>query len=86
MEGIGVRVKAPTRTRSTKGYTDEEAAIVFAATLAPMSAQLPPDQRAARRWIPWLCCYTGARVGEIAQLRREDLHQEQGVWLLWITP
>lgn len=29
---------------------------------------------------------TGAGVGEIAQLRREDLHQEQGVWLLWITP
>lgn len=25
---------------------------------------------AAKRWVPWLIAYSGARVGEMAQLRR----------------
>lgn len=29
-------------------------------------------------WVPWLLAYTGARPGEISQLRREDLRKVQG--------
>src|SRR5262249_32930626 len=38
-----------------------------------------------RRWVPWLCAYTGARSGEITQLRGVDvlLH---GVPAIKITP
>jgi integrase len=28
---------------------------------------------AARRWVPWLMAYSGARCGEITQLRKEDI-------------
>lgn len=39
--------------------------------------QLARRRKAARRWIPWLCCYSGARVTEIAQLRGSDVQQEE---------
>jgi integrase len=37
-----------------------------------------------RRWIPLVCMFTGARIGEIAQLRLRDITQEQGVWFIHI--
>lgn len=30
--------------------------------------------------------HTGARIGEITQLRQQDIHRKDGVWLVWITP
>ena len=41
---------------------------------------------AAKRWVPWLCAYTGARPGEITQLRGEDVIERDGVHALRITP
>jgi integrase len=40
----------------------------------------------SRRWVPWLLAYTGARPGEICQLRREDLRKVQDRWALRLTP
>lgn len=37
-----------------------------------------------RKWIPLLCMFTGARIGEIAQLRIRDIRQERGVWFVHI--
>jgi integrase len=36
--------------------------------------------------VPWLCAYTGARVGEITQLRKADVIQRGGIDALKITP
>jgi integrase len=36
--------------------------------------------------VPWLCAYTGARVGEIAQLRKADVIKRGGIHALKITP
>ena len=33
---------------------------------------------AARRWVPWICAYTGARVNEITQLTPADFGIEEG--------
>jgi integrase len=41
---------------------------------------------AAKHWAPWLCAYTGARVGEIVQLRKHDVRLANGVWFITITP
>lgn len=85
----GVRVSVPrrTRTRSEKGYTDAEAKTVLLAALDVDCAAEPSFGAFARRWLPWLCAYTGARVGEIAQLRAGDIEQtEEGTWYLTITP
>ncbi|HMJ43617.1 MAG TPA: tyrosine-type recombinase/integrase [Pseudolabrys sp.] len=85
-EGITVKVGKKSRTRSP-GYNDQEAKAVLAAA----SAYKPTDRElaktaAAKRWTPWLAAYTGARIGELVQLRREDVVQEADHWAIRITP
>jgi integrase len=41
---------------------------------------------AAKRWVPFLAAYTGARVGELAQLRKQDATLEGEHWVLLLTP
>lgn len=86
MHGLTVKVKQRALLRSQKGYTDAEAKIVLAATNGSFSNLLPPDQHEARRWIPRLGYYMGARGGELAQLRKQDFRKEDGVWIAHITP
>ncbi len=38
------------------------------------------------RWVSWLLAFTGARIGEIAELRRQDVRQYDGVWILDVVP
>lgn len=38
-----------------------------------------------RYWIPWIGLYTGARLGEIAQLMTADMRQLHGVWIFHVT-
>ncbi len=38
-----------------------------------------------RKWIPLVCMFTGARIGEIAQLRIGDVRREHGVWFIHIA-
>ena len=85
MDGVGVKIPKPNKERS-KGYTEEEAEFVLKLTLKPVVKNLSAEHKAARRWVPWICAYTGARVGEIAQLRKQDIQLKSGVWLFWITP
>ena len=33
-----------------------------------------------RKWIPLMCLFTGARIGEIAQLQLRDIVREHGIW------
>ncbi len=64
-----------------------------------LAARLPYDDDDARRiltaaraetgwlrWGPWLLCFTGARIGELAELRRGDVREEHGVAFLDIRP
>jgi integrase len=37
-------------------------------------------EQGAKRWIPWLLAFTGARLDEICQARRADARQEAGIW------
>ncbi len=47
---------------------------------------LPGDKQADdwRYWIPLTALFTGARIGEIAQLRLSDVCEEHGVWFIHI--
>jgi integrase len=74
------------RLRESKAFTREEIKIILRATLQRPARRTGQPTIAARRWVPWLCAYTGARCGEITQLRREDVINEDGVWCLRITP
>jgi len=44
-----------------------------------------PKTTAAKRWVPWLCAYPGARVMEMVQLRKEDVRKEEHGWVIRIS-
>ena len=69
-----------------KGFTDEEARAILLAALRHEGGKEYPQTTAAKRWVPWLEAYTGARVGELAQLRKQDLRQAGQHWTITITP
>jgi integrase len=75
------------REERSKGFTDEEARDVLQAALAYCTpAREHPKTGAAKRWSSWVCAYTGARIGEVLQVRRSDFSQREGHWLMRITP
>ncbi|MEA1619213.1 tyrosine-type recombinase/integrase [Erythrobacter sp. T5W1-R] len=83
----GVKVRGPKTTQTRgKGLTDAEAETILKAALGPHPKSLPAFTALARRWVPWVCAYTGARVNEITQLRAMDIREEDGVWIIHITP
>jgi integrase len=69
-----------------RDFTKAERKKILSAALVTASGNLSPQRALARRWVPWLCAYTGARVNEITQLRKEDVQQIEGVWAIRITP
>lgn len=89
-----VRQAKPKKQRARDpGYSDKEALAVLKASRA---YEAKPDafgvvrekeqSVAAKRWVPLLCSFAGARVGEMLQLRKEDLREENGRWIIRITP
>ena len=69
-----------------RDLTREEQETILKATLAEPPPRLGTYKAVARRWVPWLCAYTGARVNEITQARKQDVAKVDGVWTLKITP
>lgn len=83
----GLKVLGPKAVKLREPeHSDEEATTILSAALGPQPAGLADHHARARRWVPWLCAYTGARVGEITQLRAMDIQQEGGVWFVHISP
>ncbi|MEY9135039.1 integrase [Bradyrhizobium diazoefficiens] len=76
-EGISLDVKAKQGERK-RSFTDEEAKVVLRAALA--------EQDPVKRWVPWIGAYTGARLSEICQLRREDVLKIEDVWCVKFVP
>lgn len=84
---LGITVRGPKRHKlRDRDFTDAEAVAILKATFAAPGTGLSPEHARARRWIPWLCAYTGARVNELTQLRGEDVRQIDGIWTVRITP
>jgi integrase len=84
---VGITIKlGKRRARRPKGFTDEEAEALLQAADAHQQGQEQPKTFAAKRWVPWLCAYTGARVGEVAQLRKQDVRKAGDHWVIHITP
>lgn len=84
-EGITIKLGKQKLTRS-KGFTDAEAAAILKAATDRKRGQENPKTAAAKRWVPWLLAYSGARVGEMAQLRKQDVRCERDVWIVHVTP
>lgn len=94
-ENVAVAVKQPKPKRQygrERGYTDAEALKVLQAARAyrPKNNKVGRNETAhltaAKRWCPIICAFTGARISEITQLRKEDVREENGRWIIRITP
>ena len=83
--GITIKLGKPQRLRG-KGSTEEEAKALLTAALNVQRGGESAGTFAAKRWVPILAIYTGARVGELAQLRRQDVRQEDGHWIIELRP
>lgn len=91
--GISIAVGRAKPKLREREFTDAEWRVILRASL--VNGSLPtkpgparsPHKAACRRWAPWLCAYTGARPGEVTQLRGEDVQQHPaGFWFLRLTP
>src|SRR5258707_79893 len=85
--GCVVEVPRAKVTRETgRAFTEAEALTILRAALTtPINPKQPFT--AAKRWVPWIAAYTGARAGELTQLRRQDVESRPGVgWVIRITP
>lgn len=89
-----VRQEAPKRKLNREqGFTLDEATAVLktSRTYEPVERENPanreaPQTTAAKRWAPILCAFTGARIAEITQLRKQDTRLEGDLAVLRITP
>jgi integrase len=90
----GVKVKKVKRIQSReKGFRDDEALAILKTCrsyVAPVgtspSTQEAPQTSAAKQWAALLCAFTGARIVEITQLRKQDIRKERSVDVIRITP
>ncbi len=76
------RRRSPGRVRA--GYTDAEALALLKAARAyvpKVGATKSTTERVeltrAKRWVPWIAAFTGARVTELTQLRGRDFRRER---------
>ncbi len=85
--GYAPKVAKPKRERP-QGFTEDEAATILTVSRKALDnlGRMSPDNKLGVRWIPWVCAFTGARVGEVAQLRKEDFREDKGIPYIRITP
>ena len=83
-----IKIKAEKKIQSrSKGFTDQEAEAIFKACLGYV--RKPKEDAAtaaAKRWAPLIACYTGCRISEALQLRKEDVRFEAGQHVFDLNP
>ncbi|WP_156964737.1 DUF6538 domain-containing protein [Methylocapsa aurea] len=83
----GVRVRAPAKPQPrAKDLTEAEAKAILSATLKVVRGRQSAKNVLAKRWCPWLCAYSGARITEMTQLRKDDFEEVGGIWVMHVTP
>jgi hypothetical protein len=76
---VKVRVK-----KKVKGFDGGEAGTILTATRLPFSHLISAEMAAARRWLPWIGAYTGARINELTPLTAADFVERDGFWMIRI--
>lgn len=81
---VKVDVPKRSRNRETKAFRPEEARAILKAALDYTRPRTARDR--ARRWVVWLCAYSGARSGEMTQLRGIDIEERGAFHVMKLTP
>ena len=80
----GIKVPKKRHLRETRAFHTQEASTILTASSAITDTHTAHE--ACKRWVPWLCAYTGARPGEMTQLRGADVIESDDVHAIRITP
>lgn len=72
------------KLREGEWFTHEERTIILSACLQYSKPKSAFER--AKRWAMWLCAYSGARAGEITQLRGVDISQRGPFYVMNLTP
>jgi integrase len=83
-DGVKVDVPKVSALRETKAFKPEEAQVILRAASA--ITNLRDAFPRAKRWVMWLCAYSGARSGEITQMRGVDVTQRGDFYVMRLTP
>jgi integrase len=81
---VKVTVPRKTRNRENDAFTAEEAQTILRAATAVRDTKRAFN--AAKRWVPWLCAYSGARAGEITQLRGTNVQRRGEFYVMRLLP
>ncbi len=88
----GHHLEIDKRKRKVRPYSFEELKAIFASPLFNGCAGGDEEHKAGdvkitdwRYWCPIIAPYSGARLGELAQLFADDIRQDRGVWFFHIT-
>lgn len=60
-EGLTIKTSKPRKLRA-KGFSDKEATLILKHAKTYKAGGEAPKLASAKRWVPWLCAFTGARV------------------------
>lgn len=76
--------KAVVLREEGRAFKPEEAQVILraASAITNMRDAFPR----AKRWVMWVCAYSGARAGEITQLRGIDVTQRGDLYVMRLTP
>ena len=87
---VGVSLVEP-KTQQTRHpyFRDDEVKTILTLARGVRVEGSNARQAASRRWVPWICAYSGARVQEPCWLRKEHVEYDKatGVWIMtfWRT-
>jgi integrase len=76
--------KAVVLREEGKAFKPEEAQVILRASAAITNTKDAFPR--AKRWVMWLCAYSGARSGEITQLRGIDVTKRGSFYVMKLTP
>ena len=87
---LDIEIRVPKKERTRHPYfTCKEADRILAEALRTADDRASEEFASARRWVPWILAYTGARVNEITALEGRDvslkkLQTGESVWVIHI--
>lgn len=81
------------RTKKTVfPFSDDQVKAIFASPLFHKCGGDKAEHEAGkieirdwRYWLPWIALYSGARLGEMAQMMTADVRELHGIWIFHIT-
>lgn len=83
----GVKIDVPKAIvlrEEGKAFKPQEAQVILRASTAITSVKEAFPR--AKRWVMWVCAYSGARSGEITQLRGIDVTKRGDFYVMRLTP